>query len=43
MYDVEFTWSASAQGMFLSLSRKMLLCLWFDGQETIGFKLSVEL
>lgn len=27
-----FTWSTSAQGMFLSLSRKMLLCLWFDGQ-----------
>lgn len=39
MNDVEFTWSVSAQGVFHSLSRKMLLHLWFDGQEPIGFKL----
>lgn len=40
MNDKEFTWNASAQGMFLSLSRKMLLCLWFNGQETFSFTLS---
>lgn len=40
MNDKEFTWNAFAQGMFLSLSRKMLLCLWFNGQETFSFTLS---